>query len=635
LHYQILPLHQIFHNATVIINVGPPIADLNVTKQVNNATVPGGIILEGSTFNYTVIVTNNGPDTAQNVTLFDIIPANVTFVGTNSTCSFSFDEVDCDLGDIPNGNTTAIEIQVTVDSGFTGFLKNTVEVFSDTVDPHALVLMWGKGVDDGTPVSQICTSNCQAGTFGSGDGQFGNPFGITADSADNVYVVDNTAVRVQKFDDTGTFVLKWGSFCRFVPLSGCVDPDGAGPLELGDGQFDTPFDVTADSAGNVYVADSLNDRIQKFDSSGNFLLKFGAFGGNGSSGSGDGQFNDPRGVAVDSAGNVYVVEFMGQRVQKFDSNGTFITKWGSSGSGDGQFNTPRGVAVDSSGNVYVADHNNHRVQKFDSNGTFITKWGSSGSGDGQFSFPKGIAVDSADNVYVVDQLNDRIQKFDSDGTFITKWGSSGSGDGQFNSPQYVAVDSDGNVYVSEQNNRRIQKFEQLSLFSLSSTVQVSNTPPVANDDFVTTPEDTPLLDIAVLVNDTDVESDPLIITNVTIPQNGTATINGTQTGISYTPIGDFNGIDSFNYTISDGIANSTATVFVDITPVNDPPVATNDDTTTVSAPSVLTTAEDTALDIATSELLSNDSDVDADTLSITAVSAGTAGTPSLDPSDIV
>ena len=109
-----------------------------------------------------------------------------------------------------------------------------------------------------------------------------------------------------------------------------------------------------------------------------------------------------------------------------------ITKWGSYGSGDGQFNAPSGVAVDSSGNVYVADTDNHRIQKFNSSGGFITKWGSSGSGDGQFNYPYGVAVDSSGNVYVADTSNDRIQKFNSTGGFITKWGSYGSGDGQFN-----------------------------------------------------------------------------------------------------------------------------------------------------------------------------------------------------------
>ena len=160
--------------------------------------------------------------------------------------------------------------------------------------------------------------------------------------------------------------------------------------------------------------------------------------------------------AVDGSGNVYVADQNNYRIEKFDSTGTFLTKWGSSGSGDGQFNQPTGVAVDGSGNVYVADTGNRRIQKFDSAGTFLTKW--SGSGDGQFLAPFGVAVDGSSNVYVVDAANRRIEKFDGTGTFLTKWGSSGSGDGQFNDPTGVAVDGSGNVFVADTRNNRIQKF---------------------------------------------------------------------------------------------------------------------------------------------------------------------------------
>ena len=88
----------------------------------------------------------------------------------------------------------------------------------------------------------------------------------------------------------------------------------------------------------------------------------------------------------------------------------FVKKWGSSGTGDGQFERPQGIALDSSGNVYVGDSNN-QIQKFDSNGKFITKWGSEGTGDGQFQNPSGIAIGSLGNVYVADWGNNRIQVF--------------------------------------------------------------------------------------------------------------------------------------------------------------------------------------------------------------------------------
>ena len=127
----------------------------------------------------------------------------------------------------------------------------------------------------------------------------------------------------------------------------------------------------------------------------------------------NGAMNRPGSITTDSAGNVYVADTDNHRIQKFDSSGTFITKWGSQGSGDGQFSNPQGIATDSAGNVYVADTDNHRIQKFDSSGTFITKWGTSGSGDGRFSYPQGLTIDSAGNVYVADTYNYRIQKFDS------------------------------------------------------------------------------------------------------------------------------------------------------------------------------------------------------------------------------
>ena len=140
----------------------------------------------------------------------------------------------------------------------------------------------------------------------------------------------------------------------------------------------------------------------------------------GSSGSGNGQFSSPWSVAVDGGGNVYVGELGNSRVQKFDSSGNYITKWGSSGSGNGQFSSPYGVAVDGSGNVYVAEYGNNRIQKFTSSGIYLTKWGTSGSGNGQFSSPWSVAVDGSGNVYVAELGNNRIQKFDSSGNYITK-----------------------------------------------------------------------------------------------------------------------------------------------------------------------------------------------------------------------
>ena len=122
----------------------------------------------------------------------------------------------------------------------------------------------------------------------------------------------------------------------------------------------------------------------------------------------NGQFSLPSGVAVDTSGNVFVADSSNNRIQKFTSTGVFIAKWGSFGTGPGQFISPEGVAVDASESVFVADTSNSRVQKFDSTGVFITQWD---GGAGGFDNPRGIAVDASGNIFVADTANNRIQKF--------------------------------------------------------------------------------------------------------------------------------------------------------------------------------------------------------------------------------
>jgi DNA-binding beta-propeller fold protein YncE len=219
-----------------------------------------------------------------------------------------------------------------------------------------------------------------------------------------------------------------------------------------DGEFNDPFAVATDAAGDVYVTDTHNHRIQKFDSNGSYLTQWGTFG------SGDGEFDEPVGIATDASDNVYITDFGNNRIQKFDSNGSYLTQWGTFGSGDGEFVHPQGVALDAAGNVYVADTANHRIQKFDSNGVYVTKWGTFGSGDGQFQGPHDIATGAGGNVYVVDSANNRIQMFDSNGVYLTQWGTI-TGDARFDAPRGIATDAAGNVYVADTEDHRIQKFD--------------------------------------------------------------------------------------------------------------------------------------------------------------------------------
>jgi sugar lactone lactonase YvrE len=140
----------------------------------------------------------------------------------------------------------------------------------------------------------------------------------------------------------------------------------------------------------------------------------------GSSGSGDGQFNGPVGIAIDSANDLYVADSGNNRIQKFNSAGTFVTKWGTMGTGNGEFNAPQGVAVDTVGTVYVGDTGNNRVQLFSNTGTFLEVCGSAGSGDGQFSGPADVASNSAGTFfYVADRDNFRVHKFSTAATAPT------------------------------------------------------------------------------------------------------------------------------------------------------------------------------------------------------------------------
>ncbi|MGH2355810.1 MAG: flippase activity-associated protein Agl23, partial [Chloroflexota bacterium] len=215
------------------------------------------------------------------------------------------------------------------------------------------------------------------------------------------------------------------------------------------GQLNTPRGVALDAEGNVYVVDTLNNRIQKFDRTGKLLTAWGT------KGSGDGQFVEPMGIAVDGQGNVFVADTWNHRIQKFDANGRFLAKWNGQ---QGGFWGPRAIAVDSQGNVYVTDTGNKRIQKFDNAGMLLAQFGGPGSGPGQLNEPIGLAVTPDGELYVADTNNRRIQKFDASGTPVAEWPVAGWQGGQRNEP-YLALDADGNLYATDPPGARIVKFD--------------------------------------------------------------------------------------------------------------------------------------------------------------------------------
>jgi DNA-binding beta-propeller fold protein YncE len=274
------------------------------------------------------------------------------------------------------------------------------------------------------------------------------------DRQGNLYVVDGLNNAIQKFDSSGQLLMEWGTAGQGDGEFNFIMPNVGG----------TAGAIAVDPSGNIYVADWGNSRIQKFDSDGQFLAKWGTRG------SGDGQFLSLASITVDREGYVYILDNVRADIQKFDGNGQFLAKWGGKGTGDGQFNFPAFLTVDNQGNLFVVDGFNNRLQKFDSNGQFLTKWGTPGQDDGEFSFISGeygvglgaVAADEQGNIYVADYSNNRIQKFDNNGQFLAKWGTEGIGDDQFIHPTALTVDLEGNVYVADFGNNRIQKFRQLS-----------------------------------------------------------------------------------------------------------------------------------------------------------------------------
>ena len=335
------------------------------------------------------------------------------------------------------------------------------------------------------------------------EAELSEPVVLAFDSSDNLYIADRGNSRIRRVDASGIITTIAGTGERGYR------GDGGPALEA---ELYEPSGLAVDSSDNLYIADSLNHRIRRVDTSGTITTIAGS-GHVGFLGGGYGGDNgpavkarlaQPKGVAVDDAGNLYIADTHNHRIRGVDASGiiTTIAGTGEQGyGGDGgpahsaRLYLPSAVAVDRAGNLYIADSGNHRIRKVDASRTITTiagtgRTGFSGgysiggySGDGgpaveaELSEPLGLAVDTSGNLYIADSSNHRIRRIDASGFITTVTGTEGTGfsggysnggyggDGgsavmaQLNYPHDVAADSYGSLYIADTWNHRIRRVD--------------------------------------------------------------------------------------------------------------------------------------------------------------------------------
>ena len=316
--------------------------------------------------------------------------------------------------------------------------------------------IWSYGVESETPEEIVIdpyedkTISLSAekvlGYEGAEAGQFNAPRGIAFAPDGSFYVADSRNHRIQHFDADGEFINMWGEFgdATFTELPG--------------GILNEPWGVAVGPDGSVYVSDTWNHRIQKFDADGNFITMWGYYG----QGENPDAFWGPRGIDVDADGHVYVSDTGNKRIVIFDEDGNFITQFGSTGMEPGEFDEQVGVAVDEDGVVYVTDTWNQRVQSFvpaadglsysPLNEWQITGWYGQSLDNKPF-----IAVGDG-SVFVTDPEGYRVLQFTPEGELIRTWGDFGYDDNNFGLAAAVAVAPDGSVWVTDAGNHRLMKF---------------------------------------------------------------------------------------------------------------------------------------------------------------------------------
>jgi DNA-binding beta-propeller fold protein YncE len=272
-----------------------------------------------------------------------------------------------------------------------------------------------------------------------------DPFQLAVDALGNLWVGDSLNNRFQIIAPDGAFQDAWGDAGR---------DDGEFYFSSGS-QLDAVGAVAFDSAANMYVLDSGNDRVQKFDPARSFITAWGE------SGDAEGQFGHPFDIAIGNGDRVYVIDDERDDVQVFDVEGAFLFSFGGSGTDEGELFDTGSVTIAPDGAIWVADWGNDRIQKFSPDGELLLAAGAPGTGPGQFLGPLDIAADAQGRVYVTDCCSYRVLVFDANGQYLTEFGRYGVGDGAFAAPAGIAVAADGTIYVSDGGLDRVTAFAPL------------------------------------------------------------------------------------------------------------------------------------------------------------------------------
>ncbi len=312
------------------------------------------------------------------------------------------------------------------------------------------------------------------------------PLDVAADGSGNLYIADTQNHRIRKVDAAGLITTVAGT-----GESG-YGGDGAAATAA---QLYSPYGVAVDGSGALYIADNRNHRIRKVDAAGLITTAAGtgAYGYNGDDiAATAAHLNDPRGVAVDGSGALYIADWGNGRIRKVDPAGLISTVAGNGEHGYGgdggpataaQINSPYGMAADDSGNLYIADLGNHRIRKVGPAGVISTAAGTGERGYGgdggaataaRLYYPFSIAADGSGALYIADSENHRIRKVDAAGVVSTaagngEWGYSGDGGAataaQITSPEGVAVDGSGNLYIADSGNNCIRKVDTAGIIT--------------------------------------------------------------------------------------------------------------------------------------------------------------------------